>query len=56
MITKQEVADYINLNIEGTINSSERNKLLAVVTPDIANILIKLLGDVAFLTEIRDSQ
>lgn len=55
MITKQQTADYINLNIDEMLNENEKQKLRSAITPEIATILIKLLGDVAFLTEIRDS-
>lgn len=55
MITKQQTADYINLNIDEALSDSEKETLRLSITPEIATILIKVLGDVAFLTEIRDS-
>lgn len=55
MITKQQTADYINLNIHEVLSESEKEILRGVITPEIATILIKLLGDVAFLIEIRDN-
>ena len=54
MITKQEVADYINANINDALSSDEIETLRTNITPALATILIKLLGDVSFLIEIRD--
>ena len=59
MATKQEVADYINANYESAWTDAEEAKidqmLDAMLTPELATILIKLVGDVSFLTEVRDN-
>jgi hypothetical protein len=56
MITKTEVADYINANIDNDLTSDEINTLRSKISPALATVLIKLLGDVNILTEIRDSE
>ena len=55
MATKQEVADYINNNYQDVLTAEELAQIDAVLTPELATILIKLLGDVSFLTFIRDN-
>ena len=55
MATKQEVADYINDNNETVWSTEEQAKIEAMLTPELATILIKLVGDVSFLTEVRDN-
>ena len=55
MATKQEVADYINANYEATWTADEEKKIDQMLTPELALILIKLVGDVSFLTEVRDN-
>ena len=56
MATKQEVADYINANWESVWTDEEQAKIDAMLTPELATILIKLVGDVSFLTEVRDNK
>ena len=56
MPTKQEVSDYINNNYETVLTQEEIAKIDAILNPETAEILIKLLGDVSFLTFIRDNQ
>ena len=56
MATKQEVADYINANYEATWTADEEAKVDAMLNPELAEILIKLVGDVSFLIEVRDNQ
>ena len=53
--TKQDVADFINANYEGTWTAEEEAKIDAMLNPELAEILIKLVGDVSFLTEVRDN-
>ena len=53
MATKQEVADYINANYESVWTTEEEAKIDAMLNPELATILIKLVGDVSFLTEVR---
>ena len=55
MATKQEVADYINDNYEAAWKAEEEAKIDAMLNPELAAILIKLVGDVSFLTEVRDN-
>ena len=55
MATKEEVADYINDNNETIWSTEEQVKIEQMLTPELATILIKLVGDVSFLTEVRDN-
>ena len=55
MATKEEVADYINDNYESTWTADEQTAVDQMLTPELATILIKLVGDVSFLTEVRDN-
>ena len=56
MATKQEVADYINENYESVWTADEQTKIDQMLNPELATILIKLVGDVSFLTEVRDNK
>ena len=57
MATKQEVADYINnINIRDTLTDSELVHIQERVDPLLANALIKIVGDVSWLVEIRDHE
>lgn len=55
MATKQEVADYINANLNSTLTAEEIAKVDEKMNPEVAEILIKLLGDVSFLVHVRDN-
>ena len=55
MATKQEVADYINANVASTLTEAEIAKVDEKMNPEVATILIKLLGDVTFLIHVRDN-
>jgi hypothetical protein len=55
MATQQQVADFINDNYQDLLTESEIAQIDAVLTPELATILIKLLGDVSFLTFVRDN-
>ena len=55
MATKQEVADYINDNWDGTWTEDEKTKMYSMLDPELARIWIKLIGDVSFLVEVRDN-
>ena len=55
MATKQDVADYINSNVASTLTEDEIAKIDAISTPETAEILIKILGDVSFLVNVRDN-
>ena len=50
MATKDEVADYSNDNFESAWTAEEQAKIDQMLTPEYAEILIKLVGDVSFLT------
>ena len=55
MATKNEVADYINANYQSVLTQEEIEKIDAILNPETATILIRLLGDVSFLTFVRDN-
>lgn len=55
MTTKQEVADYINANASTELTEEEIAKVDQKMNPEVAGILIKLLGDVSFLVNVRDN-
>tara|TARA_B100001057_G_scaffold464048_1_gene518824 strand:- start:204 stop:380 length:177 start_codon:yes stop_codon:yes gene_type:complete len=55
MATKNEVADYINANYQTVLTQAEIEKIDSILNPETATILIKLLGDVSFLTFVRDN-
>jgi len=55
MATKQEVADYINANASSVLTEEEIAKIDEKMNPEVAEILIKLLGDVSFLVQVRDN-
>ena len=44
MATKQEVADYINANVNTALTGEEIEKIDAILDPETATILIKLLA------------
>ena len=54
-ITKQQVADYINANYQTALTEDDLVKIDQALTPELAAILIKLLGDVSFLVHVRDN-
>ena len=56
MATKEEVAAYINENFETVWTADEQTKVDQMLNPALAEILIKLVGDVSFLTEVRDNK
>jgi hypothetical protein len=53
--TKQQVADYINANYQTALTEDDLVKVDQALTPELAAILIKLLGDVSFLVHVRDN-
>jgi hypothetical protein len=56
MATKEEVADFINnFNMETLLSSDENAYVQERVDPKLATILIKLVGDVSWLVDIRDN-
>ena len=56
MATIQEVADYINANYSTSWSAEEEAKIDQILTPETAEILIKLVGDVSFLVDVRDNK
>jgi len=55
-ITKQQVADYINANYQSSLTADDLVKIDQALTPELAAILIKLLGDVSFFVHVRDNE
>lgn len=56
MATKQEVADYINsINVNDLLNDTEISHIQERIDPYLAQTLIKIVGDVSWLVEIRDN-
>tara|TARA_R110001632_G_scaffold211254_1_gene336646 strand:- start:242 stop:439 length:198 start_codon:yes stop_codon:yes gene_type:complete len=55
MTTKQDVADYINSHLEDVLDDTEIAHLQEKVDPYLAQALIKVVGDVSRLVEIRDN-
>jgi hypothetical protein len=54
-ITKQQVADYINANYQTVLTPADMMKVDQALTPELAEVLIKLVGDVSFLVHTRDN-
>ena len=60
MISKEEVADYINANIDTLLTAEEIKTLEDSIKnfghePMLVRILIDVVGDVSILTAIRDA-
>ena len=56
MATKEEVADYINkFDVNKDLSLDENAYIQERVDPKLADILIKMVGDVSWLVEIRDN-
>lgn len=56
MATKQEVADYINnVDLNTTLNDTELSHIQERIDPYLAQTLIKIVGDVSWLVEIREN-
>ena len=56
MTTKQEVADFINeQDIFEDLSPSDNAYIQERIDPRLADILIKIVGDVSWLVEIRDN-
>jgi hypothetical protein len=53
--TKQEVADYINEFDMDQLSMDENAYVQERIDPKLASILIKIVGDVSWLVEIRDN-
>jgi|TARA_B100001778_G_scaffold147513_1_gene121380 hypothetical protein len=56
MTTKQDVADYINhKDTYKDLTPAELAHMQERIDPYLADILIKFVGDVSWLVEIRDN-
>jgi hypothetical protein len=56
MTTKQDVADFLNeSNVNDVLTAAELEHMQERVDPLLANILVKFVGDVSWLIEIRDN-
>jgi len=56
MATKQEVADYINnVDLNTILNDTELSHIQERIDPYLAQTLIKIVGDVSWLVEIREN-
>ena len=56
MITKEDVADYINCQrMNELLTPQEIAHMQERIDPILANIWIKFAGDVSWLVEIRDN-
>ena len=56
MATKQDVADYINnIDLNTALNDTERAHIQERIDPYLAQTLIKIVGDVSWLVEIREN-
>jgi hypothetical protein len=56
MATKTEVTEYINSTWSKVWTADEEAKIDAVLNPEIADILIKIVGNVEFLTEVSGNK
>ena len=50
-----KVADYLNANYQTAWTAEELAKVDAALDPELATIMIKLVGDVSFLIHVRDN-
>jgi hypothetical protein len=56
MTTKAEVTAYIDSAWSETWTSDEESKIDAMLNPEIADILIKVVGEVEFLKEVAGNK
>jgi len=56
MATKEQVAEYIDANWSTTWSPEEEAIVDQMLYPELADILIKLVGDVEFLTEVSGNK
>jgi hypothetical protein len=54
-ISKQDIADHVNANFDTDITDWEKGILQSKLNPEVARIMIKILGDCAWLTWARDN-
>jgi hypothetical protein len=56
MATKEQVAEYIDANWSTAWNTEEEALVDRMLDPALADILIKLVGNVEFLTEVSGNK
>ena len=56
MTTKQDVADYININFVSVLDDFEKAVLAQQLNPEVARILTKVLGHCTWLLFSQDNQ
>jgi len=56
MATKAEIAEYINNSWSTIWSKDKEDKIDQMLTPELAAILIKLVGDVEFLVEVKNNK
>ena len=56
LVTKEQVADYINWNFRYILDGWERSMIQEKLDPELATALIKLLGDCTVLIEARENK
>ena len=56
MATKEQVAEYIDANWSTTWSAEEEAMVDQMLYPELAEILIKAVGEVEFLREVADNK
>jgi hypothetical protein len=56
MATKEQVAEYIDANWSTAWTAEEETLIDRMLDPSTADILIKLVGEVEFLTEVSGNK
>ena len=56
MATKEQVAEYIDANWSTAWSTEEETLVDQMLTPELADVLIKLVGEVEFLTEVSGNK
>ena len=56
MATKEQVAEYIDAKWSEVWTADEEALVDQMLTPELADILIKLVGEVEFLTEVSGNK
>ena len=56
MATKEQVAEYIDANWSTAWSTEEETLVDQMLTPELADVLIKLVGEVEFLKEVSGNK
>lgn len=56
MTTKAQVAEYIDAKWSQVWTAEEEALVDQMLTPELADVLIKVVGDVEFLTEVSGNK